>query len=171
MRKHNLHITSAPINMNQTPPPTADSRFRWLESISTFMDNQFRLPGTNFRFGLDPILSFIPFGGSAASFAISAGLMVTMMKHGVSRKVVIMMLGNLVLDAVIGSIPIIGNIFDFTFKANQRNVNLLKKHYQEGKYTGSGNGIIITVIIVLMLLLGLIIYGTWELVSYLFSLL
>jgi len=156
--------------MNQTPPPVSDPRFRWLETVSTFMDNQFRLPGTNFRFGLDPILSFIPFAGSAASFAISAGLLLTMMKHGVSRKVVILMLGNLVLDAIVGSIPIIGNIFDFTFKANQRNVNLLKKHYQEGKYTGSGTGIIITVVVVLILLLGFIIYGTWELVSYLVSL-
>jgi len=157
--------------MNQIPPPTADSRFRWLESISIFMDSQFRLPGTNFRFGMDPILSFIPFGGSAASFAISAGLLLTMMKYGVSRKVVVMMLGNLLLDATIGSIPIIGNIFDFTFKANQRNMNLLKKHYQEGKYTGSGNGIIFIVILVFMLLLGLIFYGTWKLFSYLFSLL
>ena len=156
--------------MNQIPPPVPDPRFRWIETVSTFMDNQFRLPGTNFRFGLDPILSFVPFAGSAASFAISAGLLLTMMKHGVSRKVVILMLGNLVLDAIMGSIPIIGNIFDFTFKANQRNVNLLKKHYQEGKYTGSGTGIIITVVIVLIILLGLIIYGTWELVSYLISL-
>jgi len=153
------------------PPPTPDPRFRWIESISTFMDNQFQLPGTNFRFGLDPLLSFIPFAGSAASFAISAGLLLTMMKHGVSRKVVIMMLGNLALDATLGSIPVIGNIFDFTFKANQRNVNLLKKHYQEGKYTGSGNGIIFTVILFLLLLLGLIIYCTWKLGSYLYSLL
>ncbi|PIQ20410.1 MAG: hypothetical protein COW65_15190 [Cytophagales bacterium CG18_big_fil_WC_8_21_14_2_50_42_9] len=155
--------------MNQTPTP--DPRFRWIESISTFMDNQFQLPGTNIRFGLDPLLSFIPVAGSAASFAISAGLLLTMMKHGVSRKVVIMMLGNLALDATLGSIPVIGNIFDFAFKANQRNVNLLKKHYQEGKYTGSGNGIIFIVILILILLLGLIIYGTWELVSYLYSLL
>ena len=153
------------------PPPTPDPRFRWIESISTFMDNQFQLPGTNFRFGLDPLLSFIPFAGSAASFAISAGLLLTMMKYGVSRKVVIMMLGNLALDATLGSIPLIGNIFDFAFKANQRNVNLLKKHYQEGKYTGSGNGIIFTVILFLLLLLGLIIYCTWKLGSYLYSLL
>jgi hypothetical protein len=134
------------------------------------MDSQFRLPGTNFRFGLDPILSFIPFGGSAASFAVSAGLLLTMLKYGVSRKVWVMMLGNLLLDAVIGSIPIIGNIFDFTFKANQRNVSLLKKHYQEGKYMGSGNGLLATIIIVMLLLLILIIYGTWQLVVYLVSL-
>ena len=149
-------------------PQTNDLKLRWLETISTFMDSQFRLPGTNFRFGLDPILSFIPFGGSAASFAISAGLLLTMMKYGVSRKVWIMMLGNLALDALIGSIPVIGNIFDFVYKANQRNLNLLKKHYQEGKYMG--NGILITVAIVMIIILGLIMYGTWELITYLISL-
>jgi Domain of unknown function (DUF4112) len=153
--------------MAQHPPSpaTADPRLRWIESIATFMDNQFRLPGTNFRFGLDPILSFIPFGGSAASFAISGGLLLTMVKYGVSRKVLILMLGNLVLDATLGSIPVVGNIFDFFYKANQRNVNLLRKHYQEGKYTGSGTGILITILLALLLILGLVIYGSWMLIS------
>lgn len=147
--------------------PAVDSRLRWVESISIFLDNQFRVPGTNFRFGLDPILSLIPFGGSAASFALSAGLVLTMVKHGVSRKVLILMVGNLVLDALVGSIPVLGNIFDFFFKANQRNVNLLKKHYQEGKYTGSGTGVLLAIALVLVLLLGLILYGSWQLVSWL----
>ncbi|KAA5539552.1 DUF4112 domain-containing protein [Adhaeribacter rhizoryzae] len=147
-----------------------DERLRWIEMVSRFMDSQFRLPGTNFRFGLDPILSFIPFGGSAASFAVSAGLLVTMFKYGVSRKVLIMMLGNLVLDALIGSIPVIGTLFDFVYKANQRNVSLLRKHYQAGKYQGSGSGLLATIIIVLFLLLVLIIYGTWQLMQYLIGL-
>jgi hypothetical protein len=158
------------MTMNPQQITPADSRLRWIESISTFLDNQFRVPGTNFRFGLDPILSFIPFGGSAASFAISAGLLLTMVKHGVSRKVLILMLGNLLLDATLGSIPVLGNIFDFFFKANQRNVNLLKRHYQEGKYTGSGTGILITLAVALLVLLGGIIYGTWKLISYLVGL-
>lgn len=158
------------MSINPSPISPADSRLRWIESISTFLDNQFRVPGTNFRFGLDPILGFIPFGGSAASFAISAGLVLTMVKHGVSRKVLILMLGNLLLDATLGSIPVLGNIFDFFFKANQRNVNLLKRHYQEGKYTGSGTGIIITLAVALLVLLGGIIYGTWKLISYLVGL-
>jgi hypothetical protein len=80
------------------------------------------------------------------------------------------MLGNLVLDATLGSIPVIGNLFDFFYKANQRNVNLLKRHYQEGKYTGSGTGILITIALTLLVILGLIIYGTWKLISYLVNL-
>ncbi|MDB5262440.1 MAG: hypothetical protein JWQ14_1721 [Adhaeribacter sp.] len=160
------------LNNNIYPGHNAaqDERLRWIEMVSRFMDNQFRLPGTNFRFGLDPILSFIPFGGSAASFAVSAGLLVTMVKYGVSRKVMIMMLGNLALDAVLGSIPVIGNLFDFVFKANQRNVSLLRKHYVEGKHSGSGNGLLAIIILVLILLLGLIIYGTWQLIQYLVGL-
>ena len=160
-------------NRNKTqsaPNAVQDERLRYIEMVSRFMDNQFQLPGTNFRFGLDPILSFIPFGGSAASFAISAGLLVTMFKYGVSRKVMIMMLGNLALDAVFGSIPIIGNLFDFVFKANTRNLSLLRKHYQEGKHMGSGNGLLAVIIIVLILLFALIIYGTWQLIQYVIAL-
>jgi hypothetical protein len=155
------------MSMKQRPAYPDDSRLRWIEAISTFLDSQFRLPGTDFRFGLDPILGLIPFGGSAASFAISAGLLLTMVKYGVSRKVLILMLGNLLLDATLGSIPVAGNIFDFFFKANQRNVNLLKRHYQEGKYTGSGTGILIAIALALLLILALVIYGTWKLISYL----
>lgn len=151
-------------------PPIQDDRLQWIETVSRFLDNQFRLPGTNFRFGLDPILSFIPVGGSAVSFAISAGLIVTMFKYGVSRKVLIMMLGNLVLDALVGSIPIIGTLFDFAYKANQRNVSLLRKHYQEGKYMGRGNGLLAVIVIVMLIIMGLIAYGTWQLVEYLVSL-
>ncbi len=153
--------------MNPGLPPSSDARLRWIEIVSSFMDNKFRVPGTNFRFGLDPILGFIPFGGSAASFAISAGLLVTMVKHGVSRKVLVLMFLNLALDATLGSIPVIGNIFDFFYKANQRNLNLLKKHYQEGKYTGSGSGIILSLVIGFILLLGLLVYGTYKLLWYL----
>ena len=148
----------------------SDERLRWVEMVSRFMDNQFQVPGTNFRFGLDPILGLIPFGGSVASFAVSAGLLLTMIKHGVSRKVWIMMLGNLTLDAIFGSIPILGTIFDFAFKANQRNVSLLRKHYQEGKHQGSGNGLIAIIVLFLILLLFLIVYGTWRLIEYIISL-
>lgn len=147
--------------------PSPDAWLRWIESVSSVMDNKFRVPGTNFRFGLDPILGLIPGAGSAASFAISAGLLVTMVKHGVSRKVLVLMFLNLALDATIGSIPVIGNIFDFFYKANQRNLNLLKKHYQEGKYTGSGSGIILSVVIGLIVFLGLLVYGIYKLFWYL----
>ncbi len=129
---------------NSQTPPTAlpDERLKWVESLARLMDSQFRLPGTNFKFGLDPILGFIPLAGALSTYAVSGILVFTMARYGVSRKVVILMFLNILLDALFGSIPIIGNIFDFAYKANDRNVRLLRRHYQEGKYSGSGTGIL-----------------------------
>ncbi|EOR96044.1 putative protein-transmembrane prediction [Arcticibacter svalbardensis MN12-7] len=83
-----------------------------------------------------------------------------MVKSGVSRKVVILMILNILVDAVIGAIPFIGNIFDFYYKANTRNIKLLKEHYQEGKHEGGGTGVIIVILFFLVLILALFIYLT-----------
>lgn len=140
----------------------------WVEEMSRLMDSRFRIPGTKFRFGLDPILGLVPFAGDLASFAISGGLLLYMMRFGVSRKVVVLMVLNIILDFTIGSIPIIGHIFDFYYKANTRNLNLLRKHYKENKYQGSGNWIIITVAIVLVAIIFLMLWGVWELAEWIF---
>lgn len=142
----------------------------WVERISRLMDSQFSIPGTNYRFGLDPLIGLVPLLGDISSFAISGSLILTMARHGASRKLVILMLGNLALDTFLGSIPLIGNIFDFAYKANQRNLNLLKKHYTEGKYQGSGTGIVIGAFLVMVAIFSLVVYGSWKLVSYLVEL-
>lgn len=146
------------------------ARLRWVESISKLMDNQFRVPGTDMRFGLDPLLGFFPVVGDLASFAVSAGLVLTMARYGVSRKVAVLMALNILLDVTVGGIPILGNIFDFAFKANERNVNLLRKHYVEGKYQGTGTWIIVTIIAVVFLLVLLLGYLLWRLIFWLVGL-
>jgi hypothetical protein len=143
---------------------------KWLERISTLLDSQFKIPGTNFKFGLDPLLGLIPFVGDASTFMVSGILIIYMSKYGVSKKVLILMMLNIILDAVVGGIPIIGSIFDFAYKANDKNIKLLKQHYHEGKHQGSGIGILITIVVVMLALLILIAYGFWKLFSYLFSL-
>ena len=156
--------------MSQPRPTTIpDERLKWVEALSRLMDSQFRLPGTNFKFGLDPVLGFIPLAGTLSTYAVSGLLVLTMARHGASRKLIIMMFGNILLDAIIGSIPILGNLFDFVYKANDRNVRLLRRHYQEGKYTGSGSGIIAILILSLLALLALIFYGIWELSQFLWE--
>ncbi len=135
------------------------------------MDNQFTVPGTRFRFGLDPILGFVPVIGDLASFAISASLVMTMARHGASGKLVILMLVNIFLDTVIGSIPILGNLFDFAFKANERNVKMLRAHYDEGKYQGSGKGILVGVIIGIVALFILLLWLLWQLAEWIYTLL
>lgn len=135
------------------------------------MDVQFRLPGTKFRFGLDPILGLLPFVGDVVSYTISSILVLAMARRGASGKVIVLMIGNILLDAVIGSIPLLGNIFDFVYKANRRNINLLTQHYQEGKHQGSGLSIVIGVFLLLLGMLFLLIYGIWRLLEYFYDLL
>jgi hypothetical protein len=142
---------------------------KWLDNVSSWMDSKFRIPGTQIRFGLDPIIGLVPFVGEVTTLIISGGLVLSMAKYGVSRKVVILMVLNILLDSIIGSIPIIGNIFDFTYRANQKNINLLKRHYQEGKYQGSGRGIIALILIVLLLAITLLAYGLYLLTKIIFE--
>ncbi len=140
---------------------------KWVERVSNLMDEKFKLPGTNFRFGLDPILNLIPFLGDISGFIVSAVLVSTMARHGASGKVVILMLMNIVLDATIGAIPVLGQIFDFAYKANTRNIKLLKEHYEEGKHQGSGANILGSVLVVIFIFFLLFMYLIWALAAWL----
>lgn len=143
---------------------------KWVENISRIMDSKFTIPGTKFKFGVDPLIGFIPGLGDAASFAVSGILVYTMAKYGVSRKVVILMMLNIMADAILGAIPLIGNIFDFFYKANSKNIRLLKEHYMEGKHEGSGTGILIFIVIIFLVILIGIVYGLYKLFEFLFGL-
>jgi hypothetical protein len=156
--------------LKNQPPVILTGRLKWVERIAHLFDDQFAIPGTKFRFGLDPIVNLLPIAGDAAGFLVGAALVLTMAKNGVSRKVLILMMLNLLIDGLIGAIPLIGTVFDFYYKANTRNINLLKKHYEEDKYQGSGTGVLITIVVVLLLFLALFTYLSYKVVSYVFHL-
>jgi hypothetical protein len=153
-------------NISTKEPVKTIPELQWIESLAHVMDNAFRIPGTNIRFGLDPIIGLIPAAGELMTFGISGLMVMIMARRGVSRKVLLMMAGNVLLDSIVGSVPFIGDLFDLGFKANQRNLSLLKKHYHEGKHQGSGIGLIIIVALVLLACLALLIFGIWKLGGY-----
>lgn len=147
------------------------AEFGWIDTLSNLMDTKFRIPGTNIRFGGDFIMGLVPGAGDLASFGVSGVLIMAMARHGVSSSVIARMLGNVFLDTVVGSIPILGNIFDLTYKANTRNVNLLKEHYQEGKHQGSVLPVLIGVFIALIAIFVLLVWLVWQVVEWSFGLL
>jgi hypothetical protein len=136
---------------------------QWVEQLSKLMDSRFVIPGTNIRFGVDPILSLLPVFGDLVTFIVSGMLIYTMRNHGASRNVVIKMILNASLDAVMGAIPLVGTIFDVFYKANDRNVKLLKEHYYEGKHQGSGNGLVALIAVVAILVVVGVFYGMYKL--------
>ncbi len=143
--------------------------FRWIDKLSSFLDSKYKIPGTNFRFGIDPILGLVPGLGDVTSFTFSSFLILLMARKGASGKVVALMIVNVLVDTIVGSIPVFGTIFDFFFKANDRNVRLLKRHYQEGKYQGSGKGVVmVTLIVLLAIFIGLIVL-IFNLVAFVFE--
>ena len=155
--------------MDESKQVVLSGQLKWVERIASVMDDKFKVPGTNFRFGLDPILNLIPFAGDVSGFVVSAALLYVMAKNGVSRKVLILMAINIAVDAVVGAIPVLGQISDFYIKANTRNIKLLKEHYREGKHTGSGNGIIVILLIVLLLIIGAALYVSYLTLTWLFT--
>jgi len=132
---------------------------RWVERVSTLLDNKFKIGG--FRFGLDPVLNFFPILGQTITFATSVLLVLVMFRNGVSPKAATKMLLNTIFDAIIGSIPFLGNIFDFFYKANQRNIKILKAHYNDGKHQGSAKGILTALFVFLLALCIVFIYLLW----------
>ena len=137
----------------------ADERLRWVERIARLMDSQFRLPGTRFRFGLDPLLGLLPVVGDLGTTAVSVALLLTMLRHGASGAVVVRMALNILLDTIVGAIPILGNVFDFAYKSNERNVALLRRHYAEGRHQGSGKGLVALLLLGLLVVLGAVSWG------------
>ena len=145
-------------------------KLRLVKFIASLMDDYFTIPGTNIRFGLDPILGMIPLAGQVPTLAISMGLVFTMYKYGASNKLIIKMLFNTLIDALLGSIPLIGTIFDFAFKANTRNVKLIEEHYLENKHQGSGRNFLFIAMFIIFILLSLFLYLIYIFSSYLYHL-
>jgi hypothetical protein len=139
---------------------------RNLEWIAKLMDSQFRIPGTDIRFGLDAIIGLIPGGGDFATFLISAMMVSTMAKRGASGYLVARMTVNIVIDALIGAIPIIGDIFDFAFKANERNLKLMKEHYHEGKHKGSASRVVVPLLLVLLIVGGFVVWVGYKIITW-----
>jgi hypothetical protein len=158
---------SAGMNSRQQTA-AAPRELQHIRSLARAMDSQFRIPGTDFRFGLDGIIGLIPGVGDLTTFAVSGYIMWLMARNGASSYVLVRMGMNVLVDAAIGSIPFIGDIFDFAFKANTRNLRLMEQYYEEGRHRGSAWRIVVPILVLLLLIIALIFWGIWSLLTALF---
>lgn len=140
-----------------------------IDYLARLMDAQFRLPGTNFRFGLDAIIGLIPGGGDLSTFAVSGYMLWVMAQNGASGYVLARMVLNVLIDTLVGSIPIVGDLFDAVYKSNMRNLRLMQEHYREGRHRGSAWKVIVPVLLVLLLVIVSVIYLTYRMLASLFS--
>jgi hypothetical protein len=99
-----------------------------LDKITYYLDQLFRIPGTNIRFGLDPIIGFLfPVAGDTVSTLMSIYIVLRSIRYGLPKVVIGRMMFNVAVDYLIGSISFIGDFFDFAYKANNKNLKLLER--------------------------------------------
>jgi hypothetical protein len=105
-----------------------------LEALGKLMDGAFQLPGTNVRFGIDAVIGLVPGVGDLVSGLVSSYLIWEARRLGVSKWVLTRMAVNTLLDTTIGAIPLAGDVFDVMFRANMKNMALLRRHLEKQGY-------------------------------------
>jgi hypothetical protein len=143
--------------MNTRPRSTSDPTLQRLRNLTHVLDNAIAIPGTRIRVGLDPLLGLLPGGGDVAGAVLSAYIVLEAARFGLPKETLMRMLTNLLLDMVLGSFPMLGDLFDAGWKANSRNLDLLEAHVRNPKPQRASDRVFL---IFLVAALALIVVGT-----------
>lgn len=111
------------------PPQSRAERLARLDALANLLDTAFVLPGTNIRFGFDAMIGLVPGIGDAITTLISLYIVREARELGAPRHLIARMLANVALDGIAGAVPFLGDAFDVMWRANRRNVALLRKHF------------------------------------------
>ena len=148
-----------------------DSHVRTLTALrkwSVLLDSAFRVPGTNLSFGLDPILGLIPGLGDLTTPLFAALLLLHGVRMRIPRLIQLRMLINAVIDLLIGFVPVVGDFFDFGWKANVRNLALLERYAHPESKPTKGDWIFVLSIVGVLLAVTVIpvMFAVWLLSQF-----
>ena len=127
-----------------------------LQRYANVLDKAFRIPGTNIRFGLDPIIGLVPVLGDLASPLFAALIVTEGARLGIPKIVLIRMVVNALIDAVVGAIPLVGIVGDVFVRANTKNMALLEKYAVPGGRPATRGDYVFVWIALTLLVLGII---------------
>ncbi len=114
--------------VERIPEPNRAPSLEDIERLAHWMDSLIQIPGLKFRFGLDSLIGLFPGVGDTVTSLVSIYILRAAQQHGVSRLMMCRMAGNIAIDYVIGSVPFLGDAFDFVWKSNEKNIALLREH-------------------------------------------
>src|SRR6478735_10068239 len=141
-----------------------------LDDLAFYLDDLFRIPGVGWRFGLDALIGLVPNVGDTLTSFASFYILLAGVRYGVPKITLLRMAFNIGLDYVVGSIPFIGDAFDFVWKANQQNMDLIRtRAVGHGKGTTSDYIFIFAIIGILILLLIGSIVASAAILYYIFT--
>ncbi|MDZ4690756.1 DUF4112 domain-containing protein [Terricaulis sp.] len=99
--------------------------------LADLLDTKFVVPGTNWRFGLDSIIGLVPGIGDLVTTGLGAYIIYRARELGAPGWLIARMTANLAIDGVIGAIPLVGDVFDFAFRSNAKNVRMLRRYLEK----------------------------------------
>ena len=141
-----------------------------LDGLAFYLDGLFRVPGTGWRFGLDALIGLIPNVGDTLTTFASFYILLAGVRYGVPKITLLRMAFNIGLDYAVGAIPFVGDAFDFVWKSNQQNMNLIRER-AAGKGKGKRSdyvfvfgliGLLITILVGSILASGFILYWVFT---------
>jgi hypothetical protein len=153
--------------------PAREGALRRLDSLSYLLDNSIRVPGTNARFGADAVIGLIPGFGDAAGALMSAYIVVQAARLGAPVTSLLRMLLNVGIEALFGAVPFLGDVFDAAFKANARNVTILRSELAKpGSTRRSSTAVVLAVVVALIVILGgigwvafMVLQAVWQAIT------
>jgi hypothetical protein len=142
-------------------PGLIDARLAHLRRFAVWLDAGIAVPGTSLRVGLDPVLGLVPGLGDAAGALLAAWILIEAMRLGAPRATLGRIAANIALDALVGAVPLVGDVFDVVWKANLKNVALLERHAMDPAGAGRSDRLFVTLLVggVVVLCGGLLIGG------------
>ena len=140
-----------------------------LRRFAFLMDEAFTLPGTRIRVGIDALLGLIPGIGDVIGGVMSTWIVAGALRHRVPGLIIMRMIFNIAVDLLFGAVPVAGDVFDFLFEENVKNMRLLEKHRDRRRPPRSTAAIAFVAIMVLLLILllsisivaGVVALGLW----------
>jgi hypothetical protein len=121
-------MSQLPSGVPALPGDSKAASFQRLRTLTRLLDNIVAVPGTPVAIGLDPIIGMLPGVGDFIGVGISAYIVLEAARLGVPKATLSRMVFNILLDGFVGILPFVGDVFDFTWKANTRNMKLVEAH-------------------------------------------
>jgi Domain of unknown function (DUF4112) len=145
-------------------PRTSAERLALARFLADLLDQRFTIPGTSIRIGLDPILGLIPGIGDALANIAGSAILLIASQYRLPKIVLLRMGLNVAFNAIIGAIPIFGDVFSIWFRSNVRNVKLLERYVSADRQTPTpGDWIFVLAVIlgIVLLLIGIVVVVVW----------
>jgi hypothetical protein len=126
-RTYDYDMKTGQLTPSAGTPREREAAVERLDQVARLLDSAILVPGTNLRFGADAVIGLVPGIGDLITTAISAWIVYEAHRLGAPKHLIARMVGNVALDGMVGSVPLLGDVFDVMYKSNRRNMAMLRK--------------------------------------------